>query len=264
MSVLSNYTTATRPSASSNTGLCIFNTDNGAIEVSDGTDYLTYLNDGGTFTSNTHSALFEGTNYIDISGASGLLNSATALSMSAWYYMDALNAPIVSGGESATDGCWIYNSASSNNLVFAVRNGDHTAITTPVPSTGQWVHVAATYNAGSGTLYVTPLGGSTTTVSSSTLPTSLSSTAGSDLSIGRLAPGIGSAYHNGKIDEVVIWNREITSTEVSNIINYKAYLNFSSMYRFENNADDEAGVNDGTNNGVTFAAKADDPANTPY
>jgi hypothetical protein len=45
MSTLDNYTSATRPAASSNSGLCIFNTDTKAIEVSDGSNWLDYTYD---------------------------------------------------------------------------------------------------------------------------------------------------------------------------------------------------------------------------
>ena len=268
MSTLQTTTSTDKNSLSPAVGETYFETDTKNIIVYDGTDWRGYANDGVIFSSNSYSVDFDGTgDYIDISGASGLFNSATTLSISAWYYMDALNAPIVSGGGSGTNGVWIYNSGSSNNVVFAVRNGSSsTDITTAVPSTGQWVHVAGTYNAGSGTLYVTPLGGSTTTVSSSTLPSSLSSTAGSNLSIGRFAPGVASVYHNGKIDEVAIWNRQITSTEVSNIISNKLYDSPSAMWRLENTVDATIGGSgyDGTNNGATFKAKADDTTNTPY
>lgn len=45
MSTLDNYTSETRPAASSNSGLCIFNTDTKAIEVSDGSNWLDYTYD---------------------------------------------------------------------------------------------------------------------------------------------------------------------------------------------------------------------------
>ena len=261
-------TSSTRPGSPS-AGDAYFETDTKNYIIYDGTDWRGYANDGVIFSSNSYSVDFDGNDdYIDISGASGLLNSATAFSISAWYYMDALNAPIVSGGSSNTNGVWIYNSGSSNNIVFAVRNGSSsTDITTGVPSTGQWVHVAGTYSAGSGTLYVTPLGGSTTTVSSSALPASLSSTAGNNLSIGRLPPGVATVHHEGKIDEVAIWNREITSTEVSNIISSKLYLNPSAMWRLENTADATiggSGYNGTMNNFASPKGFVSGVGNTPY
>ena len=67
MSTLTSYASASaRDSAApaaSNTGLCIFRSDTKAIEVSDGTNYLSYNNDGITYDfsgSNTHSGVFDG------------------------------------------------------------------------------------------------------------------------------------------------------------------------------------------------------------
>jgi hypothetical protein len=49
MSNLTSYTSATRPSAIANTGLCIFRSDTEAIEVSDGTGWLVYNYDSKTY-----------------------------------------------------------------------------------------------------------------------------------------------------------------------------------------------------------------------
>lgn len=269
MSTLNTYTSGTRPAASGKTGLCIFRTDNNAIEVSDGTSWQTYNSDGTSsiFSSNSYSVDFDGTNdYIDITGASGLFNSATAFSISLWYYADAYGGVVFGGGTSTTNGVWITPySGSGNNFFFTVRNGGSTALNTISPALNQWVHVAATYNAGSGTLYLTPAGGSTSITSSSSLPTSLSSSAGTDLSIGRL--NASSDYFNGKVDEVAIWNREITSTEVSNIINNKTYAGVSAMWRLENTADATiggSGYNGTMNNFVSPLGFVSGVGNTPY
>jgi len=269
MSTLDTYTLGTRPAASGNTGLCIFSTDNNAIEVSDGTNWQTYNSDGSSavFTSNSYSVDFDGTNdYIDITGASGLFNNATAFSISLWYYADAYGGAVFGSGDNiTTNRISILPYSSGNNFYFAVRNGSVTQIVTTSPALNQWVHVAATYNAGNGTLYLTPSGGSTSITSTSSFPTSLSSSAGTDLSVGRdPAP---SFYFNGKVDEVAIWNREITSTEVSNIINNKEYVGVSAMWRLENTADATiggSGYNGTMNNFVSPQGFVSGAGNTPY
>jgi hypothetical protein len=269
MSTLTSYTSGTRPSASSNTGLCIFRSDTDAIEVSDGTSWQTYNSDGAsaTFPSNNYSVDFDGSNdYIDITGASGLFNSATAFSISLWYYADAYGGAMFGSSASSTNGVWLLPySGSGTNFYFSVRNGGNTFISTASPALNQWVHVAATYNAGSGTLYLTPSGGSTTTTSSSSLPSSLSATAGANLSIGRQS--VQNLYFNGKVDEVAIWNREINSTEVSNIINNNEYSNASAMWRLENTADATiggSGYNGTMNNFVSPHGFVSGAGNTPY
>jgi hypothetical protein len=269
MSTLTSYTSATRPAASSNTGLCIFRTDTNALEVSDGTSWQTYNSDGAssTFGSNSYSVDFDGSNdYIDISGAAGLFNSATAFSISLWYYADAYGGAVFGTGANTSNGVWILPYASGSNFFFSVRNGGTTGVTTTSPALNQWVHVAATFNAGNGALYLTPLGGSTTTTTSSSLTSSLSSTAGTDLSIGRLAAGF-NFYFNGKVDEVAIWNRDITSAEVSNIINNKQYSGLSAMWRLENTADATiggSGYNGTMNNFVSPQGFVSGAGNTPY
>ena len=94
------------------------------------------------------------------------------------------------------------------------------------------------------------------------MPTSLSASAGTDLSIGRQA--LQNLYFNGKVDEVAIWNREITSTEVSNIINNKNYDGVSAMWRLENTADATIGGSgyNGTMN--NFVSPQGFVSNTPY
>lgn len=169
------------------------------------------------------------------------------------------------GSGGSTNGVWILPYASGNNFFFTVRNGGNTQIIAASPALNQWVHVAATYNAGNGTLYLTPAGGSTSTATSSSLPTSLSASAGTDLSIGRQA--LQNFYFNGKVDEVAIWNREISSSEVSDIINNKSYLGVSAMWRLENTADATlggSGYNGTMNNFVSPQGFVSGAGNTPY
>ena len=262
MSTLTSYASGTRPAASSNSGLCIFRSDTNAIEVSDGTSWQTYNSDGASsvFSSNSYSVDFDGSNdYIDISGAAGLFNSATAFSISLWYYADAYGGAILGAGTSGSSGVWILPYASGNQFYFNLRNGSATYIQTTSPALNQWVHVAATFNAGNAALYLTPAGGSTATTTSSSFPSSTPSTGGTNLSIGRQAQQ--SLYFNGKVDEVAIWNREISSSEVSDIINNKSYLTVSAMWRLENTAAATiggSGYNGTLTNGPTYSTS------TPY
>jgi hypothetical protein len=79
---------------------------------------------------------------------------------------------------------------------------------------------------------------------------SVPSTAGNSFNIGRFTTG--SYYWNGYLDEVALFNRALTSSEVSNIYSNKTYLNVTAFYRLENDATDETGNYDLTNNGATF------------
>ena len=97
MSTLTSYASASaRDSAvpaASNTGLCIFRTDTKAIEVSDGTSYLTYLNDGvlSYYGTNTKALEFDGSNdYVSVAHSSDLSISG-AMSITAWVNPDSLS-----------------------------------------------------------------------------------------------------------------------------------------------------------------------------
>ena len=81
MSTIETYTDASRPSASDSSGLCIFNTDSNAIEVSDGTSWFAYNSDG--TTGNSLSLEFVRTNSerLDTTYTSGATN---AFSVSFW------------------------------------------------------------------------------------------------------------------------------------------------------------------------------------
>ena len=241
-------------------------TDAGAIVVYDSGVWRTFANEASAGFSNTYSVDFDGSNdYVDITGARGVFDSATTFSISLWYYANAYGGAVFGSVASGTDGVWILPYSTGNNFFFSVRNGAHTSIQTTAPALNQWVHVAATYNAGNGTLYLTPAGGSTSITTSTSLPTSLSSTAGTDLSIGRQS--YQSLYFNGKVDEVAIWDSELSSSDVTAIYNSGVPGDISSLnpvgwWRMGDNdggtgttiTDQGSGGNDGTlTNGPTFS-----------
>lgn len=77
MSTLQSYTDATRPSASANSGLCIFNTSSNTIEVSDGTSWLAYSSDG--TTGNSLSLDFDGGDRLDTTYSMTSVQSFTVM-----------------------------------------------------------------------------------------------------------------------------------------------------------------------------------------
>lgn len=265
MSTLTSYASASaRDSAApaaSNTGLCIFRTDSQAIEVSDGTNYLTYLNDGvlgtGTFTSNSYSVELDGTNdYIDTNNKFDFIQQTCNFSITFWLkFIDhtstAANQYVVMstyGGGNPGIMFWYDNRSSAKQLRFLLSGLGSSIDVNNGITDNNWHHIALTCaDGGDQKIY---RDGSL--IGSQSAPSTTTSTATHNLLLG-------AAYNtsivnpiNGYLDEVAIFNRELTSTEISNIISNKAYSNFSAMYRLENNANDENGVNNGTNNGATF------------
>jgi hypothetical protein len=263
MSILQSYASASaRDSAApaaSNTGLCIFRSDTNAIEVSDGTNYLTYNRDGSSFIKGTQSADFGGTNeYVSIADSDSLSfgdgSSDSPFSITAWIKPDTSTSGfrIVSKSDTsnaeyvfATDGSgnlrvWICDSTFSN-YIGQNSTGGLTADT--------WQHVAMTYS-GSGAssgikLYINNnavsltevLGGSYTAMENLSM----------DVDIGRLVLSGGTSYTDGHMDDVAIIGKELSTTELSSIYNNNIYPTETvGLYRFEGNANDSVGSNNGT------------------
>jgi len=255
MSTLQSYTSGTRPSASGNTGLCIFRTDTKAIEVSDGTSYQTYNSDGITYDfsgSNTHSGVFDGSNdYISI-GTIASLNSSNAFTASGWFNYSSLQTVIIGSGASSSARFAIRPESTSSMLV-TVGSSVNT-ITLGISggiSSGTWYHFACVINGTSLTIYIN---GSASDGGSATV-SSLSSGWAEDLDIGRNTPNwTGNLrYFDGKLDEIAVYDSALTASDISNIYNNKIYVGPTAMYRLDNDVTDETGNYNGTNNGVTFS-----------
>ena len=205
MSKLTSYASANRPTASSNTGLCIFNTDTKAIEVSDGTNYLSYNNDGVSVPSTF--LTLNGTNqYVSIPDDTAIALNGD-VSISAWFYLDNTSGFKAIVGK--RDG-------GGTNYVFYV-NGSKLASydgasvindTGTTLSASQWYHGVLVIDSGTSTKFY---------VNGSISSTQSSSTITSDdapLLIGN--DGVGS-YFDGYIDDVAIYNRILSDSEITNL-----------------------------------------------
>jgi hypothetical protein len=252
---VSIYSNATRPSASGNSGLSIFNSDSKQYQISDGTNWYGFDYDGITFDfsgSNSHSGVFDGASDWVVVGTMSELNSSSDFSVSAWFNLSAASnfESIFSGGTSTSARAWI-QFPSSSSIRIGVNSGtnDFTVSTLTVDGT-QWYHLVATVSGTTATLY---LDGSSVGTATCQVP---ASTAFNDVRLGALngiAFGGNTRPFNGHLDEIAIYNRAITSTEVSNIYNNKVYVAPTAMYRLDNDVTDETGNYNGTNNGVTFS-----------
>jgi hypothetical protein len=221
MSTIQAYTTATRPSAVGNTGLTIFNTTTKNINVSDGTSWRAYANDGVSFPlgASTHSLAVDGTDdRMECGNVSGL-SSVTAFSVSFWFRTNTSALMYIVSGVGSTgdfyDGFQVY--LSSGHPHFAVGNGsqyDGAKNTNANLIDDDWHHVAAVMNGSSYTVYVDGSSAGNTVIGNGTVSTT-TGTNGGDFKIGARFDENNDYALNGYVDDVALFNRALTSSEVS-------------------------------------------------
>ena len=215
--------------ASSNTGLCIFRTDTKAIEVSDGTNYLIYNYDLISYpaVSNQHALDFDGTDdYMSIPDADifSLGNGSgtdNAFSISTWFNADSIGTFVIAAKDATGARDWEFRTISGQLHFYAFGTGGGyigRAYASSL-STGQWYHAVATYDgskANSGLkLYLNGTQVDNTDYSGGTYTASNNTSA--EVRIGYAQ--INNTTANGKIDEVAIFNSELSSANVSAIYN---------------------------------------------
>jgi len=251
-------TSTARGSLTPNAGDAYFETDTKNYIIYDGANWRGYNSDGITFNfsgSNTHSGVFDGSADWVVVGTVGDLNTSSDFSFTAWFNLDGTpsNESLMGAGSGSTSNMvWIAINNSTSIRIGVGNAFDDFTVSTLTTNGTQWYHLAATVSGTTATLY---LDGSSVGSATCSSPTS---TAFNDLRLGALN-GTGSFGGNtnpfgGYLDEMSIFNRAITSTEVSNIYNNKVYVGPTAMYRLDNDVTDETGNYDGTNNGVTFDA----------
>jgi len=223
MSTLTSYASeAARDSAApaaSNTGLCIFRTDTKAIEVSDGSVYLSYNNDGAVGDiPNLYQLSLDGTDdHAEVTGSSEIQIS-NPLTISAWIYLTAnssTNNPrtIISWGSAGGGQGRIFSVLnSSNNLAFWSYQSSLNSSTSL--SLNTWYHVAATVTTGATKLYIN---GSLDTTGSNTL----NSFSYGKTHVGELYYSTTTAARHfaGNIDELALFNSVLTASEILQIYN---------------------------------------------
>lgn len=261
MSTLTSYASAaardSAAPAASNTGLCIFRSDTKAIEVSDGTNYLTYNNDGITYDfsgSNSHSGIFDGAgDYFDV-GTVSELNSSSDFSFACYFNLDGTALETLFGAGTDTSNR-IWGMVIDSTTIRIGVGGAVDDFTVSTLSTGTWYHIAYSISGTTCTLYLDKTSQGSATINA------LTSTTFSNFRVGGLpTTGFGALNPlDGYMDEVAIYNRAITSTEVSNIYDNKVYVAPTAMYRLDGDVTDETGNYNGTNNNVAF-----EPTDKPY
>jgi len=255
-------TSITRPTSGLTAGDQYFETDTKSFIIWDGTNWRGYVSDGILFAKGTQSADFGGTNeYVSIADADSLSfgNGSTdsAFSLAAWVKSDTSGgtriivkgegvpqeyAFTVSGG--GVPGLSLYDENFDNRI----QSNSSTNITS-----GVWQHWAVTYDGSgsftNGKIYLNGSAVSTTTASAGSY-TAMHNTS-TPLDIGRFDVTISGtnyeSFTNGHLDDVAVIAKELSASEVSAIYNSNLYpIETVSLYRFEGNANDSVGSNNGT------------------
>lgn len=266
MSTFSTCTSSARP-PSPNDGDVLFETDTKNVIIWDGTAWRGYQSDGafgsGTFTSNSYSAYFDGSNdYIDTGNRFNFIQQTCEFTVTCWAKWTDYNASsgtvnqsiIATTPTAGIEGLYFYydSRGSTRNLKVTFRGNTAVTLTaTNAIGDNNWHHYAISSSGPGGSFKLYKDG---SVIASGTSPAVSSNTANHTMhfGIGVNPSALYGPLVDAYLDEIAIFNRELTSSEISNIINNKTYSQFSAMYRLENNADDEIGLSNGTNNGATF------------
>jgi len=282
MSTIQAYTDATRPAATaSNVGLTIFNTTDKAINVSDGTAWREYNNDGAAVSpiSNSYNLSFDGNlDIVNLGVLNSLLDDYTN-SVSVWFKLDSATDTDpyhlfgLDNASASTRGIRVLKfydtGALKHGLEFSVYDDDSGAsylyeqIRCEITPDTAWHNVVATHyidpsNAANNRLKLYYDGQELTpydeqaagTLNALAKPSSLNYTVGAR---NTTSPAL---IFEGDIDEVAFWDVELDAANAdqiynslgggpfdlsSNAGNYNQSTNLKGWWRFENNGNDETG-----------------------
>lgn len=188
--------------------------------------------------TNEYSLSFDGTNdYVDCGGASDFsftdgLGNDSVFSISAWVKLDSTNRMrLISKDTSTSSREYLFGTNNSNKFNMLIGTGsvnldiqNNTAL-----NSSDWFHVAATYD---GSKSASGLKVYVNADASSLSDNSLGTYAGmpltgGSLEIGRFANG--HSFFNGLVDEVAIFNSELSASDITAIYNSGTPNDISSL-----------------------------------
>jgi hypothetical protein len=158
----------------------------------------------GLFFANTSYGTFNGTSSRVALTVSQLPAANAAQSMSAWVKITALPGS-ASSIVALTGASSAMKLGLSSSQLRVLRNDGTALVSTSAPSTGTWHHVAYTWDGTTNTLYVDGVAVTSTTTHDSAAVTAAF--------VG--ATSAAADFFNGSIDEVRIYDRALTATDVS-------------------------------------------------
>ena len=169
---------------------------------------------------------YDGTNdLITASGADASIEGATAISAFGWINPNSISGKTIFGKGFSNDSdeqFIVYFSTDSKFRLILRTTAGRTLIdtTADAPSTGSWAHVGFTYDGTNVKLYADNVVVASTTTSGAL-------TTGSTYSFIMGQSGSGTFFFDGKIDEVGLWTKALTTDEVSDLYNSGAGLPYN-------------------------------------
>ena len=180
----------------------------------------------------TQSVDFDGTNdYISVSDSDvfsfGDSSTDSPFSISGWIKMDdATKFRILGKGDASGDYEWLFTTSSDDGLYLLLYDGDTSnridayVTTTVTTLEGDWIYVTATYD-GSGLntgieIYINGVQQSITRGSTGSYTAMHNYGIGPKIGYGGTVFG---GYSNGKVSQIILWNKELTSSEVETLYN---------------------------------------------
>ena len=206
--------------------------------------------------TNTLSTLFDGVDdYVDC-GSISAMNSSSSFSISYWGKKTASNKYLLVGSQiSTTNGLWLIW-WSDGNVYLTARNGGLGFTQYALSFDTNWHNFIGVYNGSSAKIYIDGILRATSTTN---IPTTLSSNAGNDFNVGYLQ----SQYASGNIDEVAVFNSELSQSDITSIYNSGTPTDLTSYspvswWRMGDGStyptiNDEIGSNDGTMENMSSA-----------
>ena len=182
---------------------------------------------------------------VTISGLSSMFGSKTTFSVSLWFKTTATGNRALFDDYTAQNynlQLYLYDGNLNATVRFGNNDGNMTASSSTY-NDGNWHHVVVTSNQ---TTYYTYVDGSQIRTWSAPVQT---------YSGGSPTPTIGAAdggtanYFDGEIDQVRIFNKQISASEVTTLYQENSLV---ASYRFEGSANDDTRNNDGTATNVSY------------
>lgn len=198
---------------------------------------------------------FNGAERVSVSDSPSL-NMTAGISICAWVKAESWNSPSVILSKGTGVAYQYLLQAYAGNLMFNLNGGFPAPIelTTPLPSTGAWHHVAGTFDGSQIALYLDG------TVVTQRVATGSIAISANQLNIGAiLGPPNPYGFFTGAIGDVRIYNRALNPSEIGELAGTPAEPCVASpsgqvaWWPGDGNATDIRGTNNGTLIGTAFA-----------